>query len=95
MEGDLNIPYQPCKLLRKILPITFIDFLYNRKHNIKNSEKSPEIKDIDKSTALFSLRYAADESSIITKLAEKFNINKLSKDSNPGNNICEQSQRYV
>jgi len=95
MEDALNVPYQPCKLLKKILPVTFIDFLFNRKHNIKNSGKSSEIKDIDKNTALFSLPYDEEDGSIIKQLADKFNINKLSRDSKPDNNISEQCERYV
>ena len=95
MEDALNVPYQPCKLLKKILPVTFIDLLFNRKHKIKNSEKSSEIKDIDKSTDLFLLPYDAEDRSIIKRSAEKLNINKLSRDSKPDNNISEQSKRYV
>ena len=96
MQDALNVPYQPCKLLKKILPVRFIDFLFNRKHNVKNSEKSSEIKDIDKGTALFSLPYDEVNGSIIKQLADKFNINKLSRNSNPENTISEQcGERYV
>ena len=47
MKGTLKSPYQPCKLLNKILPEKFIDFFFHRKQNKRNDDRFSKIENIE------------------------------------------------
>ena len=95
MEDALNAPYRPCKLLNKILPATFIDFLFNPKRNNRNDRESSETRNIDKKGDLFALRYDDEESSLSTKLVQTLNNNKPSKHVKRDDKGYDRNKGYV
>ena len=95
MEETLKSPYQPCKLLNKILPEKLIDFFFHRKQNKRSSDQFSQIKNIEKNKDLLPFHDGKKANSISAKLDKSFINNKLSKNATDKENDYGETKWYV
>ena len=75
MKGTLKSPYQPCKLLNKILPEKFIDIFFRRKLNKRNDDPFTKIQNIENNETILPFRNDVKANSISRILDESLHKN--------------------
>ena len=75
MEDALKSPYQPCKLLNKILPEKLIDFFFRRNQKKRNEDQFSKLKSIENNKALLPSYNDTDTNSISAKLDKALHKN--------------------
>ena len=76
MKDALKSPYQPCKLLNKILPEKLIDFFFRRNQNKRSEDQFLNIKSIENNKALLTPYNDTEANSISAKLDKALHTNK-------------------
>ena len=75
MKGTLKSPYQPCKLLNKILPEKIIDIFFRRKLNKRNDDPFTKIQNIENNETILPFRNDVKANSISRILDESLHKN--------------------
>ena len=76
MKDALKSPYQPCKLLNKILPEKLIDFFFRRNQNKRSEDQFSNIKSIENNKAFLPSYNDTEANSISEKLDKTLHTNK-------------------
>ena len=76
MKGTLRSPYQPCKLMNKILPEKFIDFFFRRKQNKRNDDQFTKIENIENNETFLPFHNDVKANSISGILDESLHKNE-------------------
>ena len=75
MKDALKSPYQPCKLLNKILPEKLIDFFFRRNQNKRSEDQFLNIKSVENNKALLPSYNDTETNSISAKLDKALHKN--------------------
>ena len=89
MEETLKSPYQPCKLLNKILPEKFIGFFFHRQQNKRSSDQFSQIKTITNNKDLLPFHNGKEAKLISSNLDKSVYNNKNYKHSSETDNYGE------